>query len=165
MTAGASGNYFFGIILMIIYSFGLGVPFLIIGLFFSILNKKLNKIKPYMGTIKVISGIFLILIGFFIIFGGLSNFNIMLYQTAQNLENIEAEYPGLLKVITGSIFFLACILITVFYILKIRKDENSSKIKPARIFFMILFFILFILTVTEFVNISGLFTSWIKLNI
>ncbi len=29
MTAGASGNYFFGIILMIIYSFGLGLPFLI----------------------------------------------------------------------------------------------------------------------------------------
>jgi cytochrome c-type biogenesis protein len=165
MTAGATGNYITGIILMIFYSLGLGLPFLIIGLFFSILHKKLNKIKPHMEKIKILSGIFLILVGIFIILGGLSNFNIILFQAASNLKSAEINNPFLVKVITSGVFFILCILVTVFYIIKIKNDENSSVIKPVRIIFMLVFFIFFILTVTDFIKISEIFSSWIELNI
>jgi cytochrome c-type biogenesis protein len=163
MTAGASGNYIFGIILMIIYSLGLGVPFLIIGLFFSIIHKKLSKIKPHMGKIKTTSGIFLILVGIFIIIGGLSNLNIVLYQAARGLKSFEMNNPFFLKIITGGIFFILCALVTVFYILKYRKDNKA--VRPVRIFFMILFFLLFTLTVTDYLKVSDIFVSWVELNI
>jgi len=165
MTAGASGNYFFGIILMIIYSFGLGLPFLIIGLFFSFFNKQLNKIKPYIGKIKVFSGIFLIMIGIFIIIGGLSNFNIMLFQAAQNLKAFDNSNPLLLKLIVSAVFLMSFILILFYYIKFIIASKPDNKIRPVRISLLAVLLLMFALSITGVISISDIFISWIGLNI
>lgn len=69
-----------GIYLMIIYSAGLGVPFLLTALAIEKCLKFFDKIKKYYNIIEIISGILLILIGITIMFDGLDKLNILLQQ-------------------------------------------------------------------------------------
>ncbi len=57
-----------GIILMIIYSIGLGIPFIISAILIEKLKEMFNFIKKNYNKIKKISGIILILMGVYIIF-------------------------------------------------------------------------------------------------
>ncbi|PIE34097.1 cytochrome C biogenesis protein [candidate division KSB3 bacterium] len=58
-----------GIILLTVYSLGLGVPFLLTAMATQIFFQLLNKVKRYFHIIEAISGIFLILIGALIFTG------------------------------------------------------------------------------------------------
>ncbi|WP_068646497.1 cytochrome c biogenesis CcdA family protein [Paenibacillus antarcticus] len=60
----SEGSSAFGGWLMLIYTLGLAIPFLILSLFSDLLLQRLKKLYRYMGTLKVISGIILILMGF-----------------------------------------------------------------------------------------------------
>lgn len=57
-----------GIILMILYSFGLGIPFIISAILLEKLKELFNIIKRHYNVIKKISGIILIIMGIYIIF-------------------------------------------------------------------------------------------------
>jgi cytochrome c-type biogenesis protein len=61
-----------GAFLLAIYSIGLGVPFLLIGLFFSALRPILRKISRYSRWIYALGGILLVAIGILIIIGKLN---------------------------------------------------------------------------------------------
>lgn len=61
-----------GILLLAIYSLGLGVPFLITALFINQFFKFFNRIKKYFHAIEIASGILLIFIGFLIMFNKFS---------------------------------------------------------------------------------------------
>lgn len=61
-------NILKGIILMIVYSIGLGIPFIISAILIEKLKEMFNFIKKNYNTIKKISGIILILMGVYIIF-------------------------------------------------------------------------------------------------
>lgn len=62
MMAANLSTYLEGIFLLIIYSLGFSIPFLITALFLNIIIDKINTEK-YLGAIKVISGILLIIMG------------------------------------------------------------------------------------------------------
>lgn len=64
-----------GFLLLLTYSLGLGIPFLISALFISKLKSTFNFIKKHYETINLISGIFLILVGISMITG---YFNLLL---------------------------------------------------------------------------------------
>src|SRR3989338_333245 len=49
--------------LMLAYSFGLGIPFLLAGLFLSRLTGLIQAIAPYLNTLNVVFGILLIILG------------------------------------------------------------------------------------------------------
>jgi cytochrome c biogenesis protein CcdA len=60
-----------GVLLLTIYSLGLGIPFLLVGLAFAPFSKALRKANRYMGIISVVSGALLVLMGILIFTGSL----------------------------------------------------------------------------------------------
>ncbi len=61
-----------GMFLLFIYSMGLGLPFLVVGLMVNKFLAYFKKIKKYLGAIELISGLFLIIIGLLIFFDKLN---------------------------------------------------------------------------------------------
>ena len=61
-----------GAYLLVVYSLGLGLPFLIIGIAFDFFTPLLKKIQRYAMLVRIISGILLIVIGILILTNSLS---------------------------------------------------------------------------------------------
>jgi cytochrome c biogenesis protein CcdA len=55
-----------GILLLVAYSLGLGIPFLVVGLAFGPLSRSLRKVNRYLGVVSLVSGVLLVLMGIFI---------------------------------------------------------------------------------------------------
>ena len=72
MLAMASGTAARGALLLAIYSFGLGIPFLIIGTAFDAMTPLLKRVTRYSKVIYIISGILLISMGILILTGRLA---------------------------------------------------------------------------------------------
>ncbi|MBS4455614.1 thiol-disulfide oxidoreductase-associated membrane protein CcdA2 [Tuanshanicoccus lijuaniae] len=73
-AAGGNGAWQ-GALLMLVYTLGLALPFLLVALASSIVLRHFNKIKPHMDTLKKIGGIIIILMGILLMFGNLNIFN------------------------------------------------------------------------------------------
>jgi len=72
LYASTSNNVGSGIVLLIAYSLGLGVPFLISALAFNSFLTYFSKFNRYLRIVSIVSGIFLIIIGFLLVFDYLS---------------------------------------------------------------------------------------------
>ncbi|BCL84039.1 cytochrome C biogenesis protein CcdA [Ktedonobacteria bacterium brp13] len=70
-----------GVWLLLAYSLGLGVPFLLLGLGLNWLSRVLTRLKPYLNTIEIGTGIFMVIIGAMIFFNMLTYFNAFFNQT------------------------------------------------------------------------------------
>jgi cytochrome c-type biogenesis protein len=55
-----------GILLLVVYTLGLGIPFLLLGLAFGPLSKWLRRVNRHLGLISIISGVLLVLMGILI---------------------------------------------------------------------------------------------------
>ena len=69
MQAGLSGGAIKGGLLLLVYSLGLGIPFLISAVLIDKLNAVFTFIKQHYKTVNLISGLFLIVTGIFMMFG------------------------------------------------------------------------------------------------
>jgi cytochrome c-type biogenesis protein len=56
-----------GILLLVAYTLGLGIPFLVVGLAFGPLSKTIRKANRYLGLVSAISGVLLVLMGILIL--------------------------------------------------------------------------------------------------
>ena len=68
LLVASSQNILKGIVLMLLYSIGLGIPFIISVILIDKLKTMFNIIKKHYNIIKIISGIILIIMGIYIIF-------------------------------------------------------------------------------------------------
>jgi cytochrome c-type biogenesis protein len=73
--AAASASVWHGMILLAVYSAGLAVPFLALGLAFNSVRPVFNWLKRYMGIINYASGALLIVVGILIFTNSLINLN------------------------------------------------------------------------------------------
>jgi len=105
-VAGSSGSVYRGAALLFAFSTGLGVPFILAGLYFSFFQKTIVKIRPHLNRIKIGSGLFLIIIGILIFSGQLSKMNILLYSYANKLHNWEINHLYASRAVYGSIFLI-----------------------------------------------------------
>ncbi|HLZ59575.1 MAG TPA: cytochrome c biogenesis protein CcdA [Ktedonosporobacter sp.] len=62
-----------GVLLLLVYSLGLGVPFLLLGLGLDRFSRLLRRLRPHLGKIEVATGILMIVVGVLIFF------NLLLY--------------------------------------------------------------------------------------
>ena len=106
LMAGTTGKLVQGIFLLVVFSAGLGLPFLLTGLFFSFALKLFNKLKPHLNTIQKISGVFLIIIGILILLGRLQKLNIWLAILSQSLYSWDQANPSLSRLVFGIVFLL-----------------------------------------------------------
>ena len=160
--ASTTGSMLQGVVLLTFYSLGLGLPFILAGLFFNAFTKQVNKIKPYLGQIRVASGIFLIIIGILIILGRLQKLNVFLFKLANSLNLMREKNPQKLKAIFSSVFLIPGISLLFFYVKKLFKErkKNIKKFHPFWLFFTLLFLILGIATLLGVVDTSKIFTFW-----
>jgi cytochrome c-type biogenesis protein len=56
-----------GAVLLLVYAFGLGLPFLILGAAFDTINPWLRKISKYSGVLHIVSGVLLVAVGILIL--------------------------------------------------------------------------------------------------
>ena len=178
LLAGTTGKLMQGAFLLFVFSAGLGLPFLLTGLFFSFALKQFNRLKPHLAVIKTISGVFMIFIGVLILLGRLQKLNIVLAVFAQNLYNWDQANPLLSRLVFGTLFLLFGLFVLVFYSRSVGRDGNRSvhsngegtergeaeksvkRVKPVRIFFLLLFGAVSILIVTGTINIAGFLAGW-----
>src|SRR5260370_24013404 len=64
-----------GVLLLLFYSLGMGLPFLLLGLGVDQVSRLLQKLKPHLGKIEVFSGVVMILVGVMIYFNWLVYLN------------------------------------------------------------------------------------------
>lgn len=70
--ASSEGDMIFGLFLLLVYSFGLAIPFALLALFFDKMLRQLNKAKKYMKYIEWFTGAVLILMGILLLTNNLS---------------------------------------------------------------------------------------------
>ena len=88
VMASTSNNILVANLLILVYTLGFILPFLIVAIFYSKLGKYLNKIKKHMETIKKISGILIILAGLIMLVNGFVDVNKQLNSKDEsNIEN------------------------------------------------------------------------------
>lgn len=105
--AGADGHVMRAGVLLLVYSLGLGLPFLAAGLAFTRVTSYLNRIKPHMGKIRVASGIFLVAIGLLIAFGRFQQLNAILISGGFRLQQWSAAHQESSRVLFAVILFSA----------------------------------------------------------
>jgi cytochrome c-type biogenesis protein len=116
------GSILKGIVFLLIYSIGLGLPFFITALFFNYMKPLLDFFKKHSNIIKIISGIFIIIIGILIIFGSLNLINIYLLQFSYFLEN----HNAILNYILSFIIMAAGLsILTIMFL-----NERKIKVIP-----------------------------------
>ena len=71
-VAGSEANLGRGAILLVVYSIGLGIPFLLLALAFEKVSRGMNKIKAYLKYIEWASGLLLIVMGLLLVTGNLT---------------------------------------------------------------------------------------------
>lgn len=81
VIAGTEGNVLQGVLLLALYSAGIGVPFLITALAINSFLKYFNKFKNVMGVVNKVAGALLVIIGILLI---TNSFN-LISQTALNI--------------------------------------------------------------------------------
>ena len=74
LLAANSHDSFKGIIMLMLYSMGLGIPFIISALLLDSLKQTFNFIKRHYKIINIVSGLLLVIIGFLMMFGLLNLF-------------------------------------------------------------------------------------------
>ncbi len=165
--AGTSSRIFQGIALLAVYSIGLGMPFILAGFFFSTFQKQMEKIKPYLHTIKIASGMFLIILGILIFIGSFARMNALLFTMAGNLEAWSETDPSGPRLFFGFIFLIFSLGLIFFYVRRVFRIISSPDLSmrsfflPGRLLFVLFFTATAILSFTGILNISKIFTLWL----
>lgn len=166
ILAGSSGKMLNGIFLLIAYSAGLGLPFLLAGLFFSQFARQMEKIKPYLNRIRIASGIFLIMIGILILLGRLQRLNIFLFSSAYTLLAWQESSPLLSRLVLSTLFLIPFFLLLFAYIRRAKKVRRQGKlslkksIRPGRIIFLTILLLLGVFTLSGTLNIGAIISYW-----
>jgi cytochrome c-type biogenesis protein len=73
--AAASGSVAQGTLLLAVYSLGMAIPFLVIGLAFTSVHRFYLRLGPYLGVMSFLSGLLLIAVGILVFTGSLVQIN------------------------------------------------------------------------------------------
>ena len=106
VLAGSSGQAARGVLLLGAYSAGLGLPFLLAGLFFTRFSRQAERLKPHLNGIRIASGIFLVLVGLLILLGRLQRLNILFFRLSAALQGWAQASPLAVRLTLGSLFLL-----------------------------------------------------------
>ncbi len=99
-----------GFLLLLTYSFGLGIPFLIVGAFVSRFSEFFSKMKRFMKYFSIVSGLFLIVVGAMVVTGYIGVLSIFLLGLNGAVSSPN-ELNFLLALVAGILTFLSpCIL-------------------------------------------------------
>ena len=99
-----------GFLLLLAYSLGLGIPFLIVGAFVSKFSSFLSRIRRFMRYFSIVSGLFLIVLGVLVVTGYIGLLSVFLVGPNSQMP-LSNQLNFLIALIAGVLTFLSpCIL-------------------------------------------------------
>lgn len=101
--AAGSGNPIYAVILLIAYSFGLGLPFLIVGFFFDKADGLLNWLKRHSKGIRIISGVLIVIFGLLMLTEGLDSITRIFLSMSYSLQSVAEKDIPIISVIASKL--------------------------------------------------------------
>lgn len=129
--AGAGSSVATGAILLLAYSLGLGMPFLLASFFFAPTLRYLHGIKPWLGTLRTVTGLLLVGIGLLLGSGQLQNLQSTLFRASSGLEAWAMRNPLASVWIPGMVMILLAIAPLVRPLSVLLRESGSKDSKPA----------------------------------
>jgi cytochrome c-type biogenesis protein len=182
LLAGSTGSAGRGVLLLSLYSLGLGLPFLLAGFFSARVLPGLQKLKPYLPAIKTASGVLLVGLGLLILSGALQQFNTTLFSAAYSLQQWEQAHPMAARIIMGASLLVIAGLLAVLYLRRLQKDgalgsdavkgsapqpggtqvAQARRVRPVRIGFIAAFAAVSVLTFAGVIDFSAFLAAWLN---
>ena len=161
--AGQSGNVAQGILLLSVYSLGLGLPFLAAGLFFPQVARVLTRMRPSLGIIKTVAGIVLILIGVTIALGRFQQINSSLIAAGMGLRRWHNANPTASRwTASVAVALLAALPLLPWLLSRGRAGGDPVRpISPIAIAFTVLLLLLTLLQATGAIELTTLAAAWL----
>jgi cytochrome c-type biogenesis protein len=159
-VAGTSADIVRGAFLLVAYSLGLGLPFIAAGLFFSFFTRQVQRLKPWLGSIRIASGLFLVALGILIVLGRLQGMSALAFRAASTLLEWNAHDSRGPRILFGS---LLAVLALPFLWSAIRALVARRKVPVIRASFFAAFAALSILTFIGVINAAASVTGWLML--
>ncbi len=131
--AGTSGELLRGAFLLLVYSAGLGIPFLVTGFAFERVSRYLKALRKHMSAIRTVSGLFLIAMGLLIAAGRFQQLNGWLVSTGMRFEIWGTDNQSTARIVTtaGLVGIAATILGVRLLIQKQRPRRKSLVVTVA----------------------------------
>ncbi len=163
LLAGTSGNVGTGVALLVAFSLGLGLPFIIASVFFTRVVESLKKIKRHLGTIKIAGGILLIGIGVLIALGRFSQLAQWFITTGARLRAFDAANPHLSRrLVAGVVLLLGLLPIAVAGIRRLAGSQTARPMTPAKAIWLALTGIPALLSLLGVINLAHVFAGWFQ---
>lgn len=93
LYAGKDGNIAHASFLLALYSTGLGLPFILVTLFFERALPVMGWFKKHLDTVRIISGILLLVFGLTMIKGSLSGLTVFFFKAGTTIEEYAQTSP------------------------------------------------------------------------
>ncbi len=162
--AGSGGQVLQGAALLGVYSLGLGLPFLLAGLFFSQFMRQKDRFKAQFRALRIASGSFLVFIGLLILTGRLQRFNITLYGLAAALLSWQQSNPAQVRLLSSALLALPGLLFLGFFLLALFRPAGPARRRQLvlRPCLAVLFLGLAGLTLSGTLNPAGFLAFWLS---
>jgi cytochrome c-type biogenesis protein len=164
--AGSGGQVLQGTALLAVYSLGLGLPFILAGLFFSQFMRQKDRLKTSFRGLRIASGAFLVLIGALIMLGRLQRMNVALYRLAQGLASWQQANPDPVRLLFALVLAVPGALLAAFSLRELLRSRPARPARPRRQAvrgaFALAFLLLAGLTLGGVINPAGLLTFWLS---
>ncbi len=168
--AGSDASVASGAALLFAYSLGLGTPFLAASIYFAPTLRYLDRLKPWMATIKSVTGGLLIGIGAMIATGRLQNMQASLFRAAGSLERWADAYPVLARWGLGALVVVLALLPLVGPAVALASGlrraasgsppRRSTSLAPWRIIITLIFLTLAVLHFADVLPVSRALALW-----
>ncbi len=159
--AGSSASVGTGMLYLLAYSVGLGLPFLAASLAFVPLLKYLQKVKPHFATIKMFTGGLLVLIGVLIAAGQFQQMQATLFRAGTAIDRWSAATPRVSRLVLS--LSLAAIAALPFAGPVLRKMQGRQQVRfmaPARLLVTSVFLLLAVLNATGVIAVEQAIVAW-----
>jgi cytochrome c-type biogenesis protein len=154
LLASDQGNLFLSVVYLLLYSAGLGLPFVAISLFWDGVLKRFAKIRAQGRAIQITSGVFLLVIGICMTAGRFTALLPLMQKSGAALARAAAS-PGLaVRWVPAALFFAVALLPPAVWALK----KTPSKVGLA---VFVVFALLGLLQAGGVINTAALVAEWL----
>ncbi len=163
--AGQSSRTIEATALLIAYSIGLGLPFILAGIFLGAFQRIAPRIVRYIPAIRIASGIFLVLIGILMIFDRFRIINAGLISSGYTLARWSEQAPVVARIVPFVILLISSLLLATIVSIKLIKRIRLGEKLGALIFasaIVVALFIMSLLQLSGQVNIVGAVAGWLS---
>jgi cytochrome c-type biogenesis protein len=157
LMASQSETAALSIIYLIVYSAGLGLPFIVASFFWETFIQYINKFRPLMSAVKTISGIFLVAIGLLMAAGRFFILNSFFQKNGYRLSRwAQSGKPAVY--IIPAIIFLAIALLPIVA----RLARKKKKPEAGAIIWSSMFILLAVSNATGLINCVDYIARWLS---